>query len=486
VKRIGILVVTYNAASTLASVLDRIPRDFVPQIEKVIVSDDFSHDSTYLIGLGYQQVEHTLPLEVIRQTRNLGYGGNQKAGYRQAIEEGLDIVVMLHGDGQYAPEALPEIVAPLIRDECDAVFGSRMMIKGAARQGGMPLYKLIGNKILSRAENAIAGLDLTEWHSGYRAYSVAALKDLPFERNSDGFSFDTEIILELLEAGKRIIEVPIPTFYGDEISHVNGMGYAREIMADVIRYRLHKMGFGSGEMAFASHADYELKGGDHSSHGRIVEWLSRKPPSRILDLGCSNGRLGELLRECGHEVTGVDYRTSDGVDSRLERFIEANLEEGIPASAGSGYDIVLAADVLEHVRNPQRLLRECQDHLAPLGVVIASVPNFAHWYPRSRVLLGRFDYDQRGILDEGHVRFFTRGSFERLVASVGLDVRRRESIGSPIDTFRADDPENGSSRETPIGAIDRLTVGLWPTMFSYQFLYELEPARDRITPTTPI
>jgi len=472
-KRVAILVVTYNAASTLASVLDRIPRDFVPQIEKVIVSDDFSHDSTYLVGLGYQQVESELPLEIIRQSRNLGYGGNQKAGYRQAIDEGLDIVVMLHGDGQYAPEALPEIVAPLIRGECDAVFGSRMLIKGAARKGGMPFYKLIGNKILSRAENAIAGLDLSEWHSGYRAYSVAALKDLPFERNSDGFSFDTEIILELLEAGKRIVEVPIPTFYGDEISHVNGLGYARDIMADVVRYRFHKMGLGTGEMAFASHADYQLKDSDQSSHGRIAAWLSRKPPSRVLDLGCSNGYLGEILRGYGHEVTGVDFSTSEGVEKRLDRFVEANLEEGIPSSVGSGYDIVLAADVLEHVRDPGRLLRESRELLVPGGVVIASIPNFAHWYPRSRVALGRFDYDRRGILDEGHVRFFTRRSFERLAAKSGLGVRRRESTGIPIDALRSNDSENQPGTTTPSGGIDRFLVGLWPTMFGYQFLYEL-------------
>ena len=155
-KRIGVLVVAYNAASTLAKVLDRIPHEIRPDIEEVIVSDDHSDDSTYLVGLGYQQLSD-LPITLIRQPANLGYGGNQKAGYELAIEHGLDIVVMLHGDGQYAPESLPDIVAPLIRGEADAVFGSRIMIKGAARKGGMPLYKFVGNRILSRFENAAAG-----------------------------------------------------------------------------------------------------------------------------------------------------------------------------------------------------------------------------------------------------------------------------------------------------------------------------------------
>src|SRR5450755_1631054 len=123
--RIGVLVVAYNAATTLAKVLDRIPDAIRPDIEEVIVSDDHSQDSTYLVGLGYQQVSD-LPITLIRQATNLGYGGNQKAGYNLAIEHGLDIVVMLHGDGQYAPESLPELLAPLLTEDADAVFGSRI------------------------------------------------------------------------------------------------------------------------------------------------------------------------------------------------------------------------------------------------------------------------------------------------------------------------------------------------------------------------
>ncbi|HUF85681.1 MAG TPA: glycosyltransferase family 2 protein, partial [Acidimicrobiia bacterium] len=284
-KRIGILVVAYEAASTLAHVLDRIPRDFVPRIDRVLVTDDASSDATYLVGLGYQQTTD-LPLTVIRQPQNLGYGGNQKAAYHWAMEHDLDVVVLLHGDGQYAPEVLPDLVEPLELDKCDAVFGSRMMEAGAARRGGMPLYKFAGNKILTRFENAVMGMELSEWHTGYRAYSVAALRELPLEHNSNGFDFDTQIIVQLHEAGKRIDEVPIPTYYGDEISRVNGIKYARDIVAHVVRYRLHKMGFGSGETTFAS-APYELKQADDTSHGRLLDWLGARRPSRILDLGCS-------------------------------------------------------------------------------------------------------------------------------------------------------------------------------------------------------
>ncbi|MEO6629890.1 MAG: glycosyltransferase family 2 protein, partial [Aquihabitans sp.] len=260
-KRIGILVVAYNAASTLAQVLDRIPPDFRPSITKVLIGDDCSQDSTHLVAVGYQQLNTHLPVEIIRHPDNLGYGGNQKAGYQWAIDNDLDIVVLLHGDGQYAPELLPQIVAPLERGEADAVFGSRMLDQGGARRGGMPRYKYVGNRILTRTENMVAGTSLSEWHSGYRAYSVAALRDVPFHKNDNGFNFDTQVIIQFIEAGKRIAEIPIPTYYGDEICHVNGMAYARDVTRDVLRYRAHKMGFGTGELAFASEI-YDAKHAD--------------------------------------------------------------------------------------------------------------------------------------------------------------------------------------------------------------------------------
>src|SRR4051794_14605270 len=124
---IGILVVAYNATATLAQTLDRIPAGFRPRISEVFVSDDASPDNTYLVGIGYQKSSHDLPITVIRHERNLGYGGNQKAGYAMAAEHDLDIVVLLHADGQYAPELLPAMVEPLVRGEADAVLGSRMI-----------------------------------------------------------------------------------------------------------------------------------------------------------------------------------------------------------------------------------------------------------------------------------------------------------------------------------------------------------------------
>ncbi len=235
--KIGILVVAYEASATLESVLNRIPSEFRSTLHTILVCDDASSDDTYQVGMRVKQSRPDLPLEVIRRPVNLGYGGNQKAGYRWMIDHGLDVVVLLHGDGQYAPEFLPFMVAPIVDGRADVVFGSRMLERGAALRGGMPKYKFVGNKILSFLQNRIAGVSLSEWHSGYRAYSVASLARVGFELNADYYDFDTQIILQMIESHQRILEIPIPTFYGDELSRVNGIRYGWRILKHTLRWR---------------------------------------------------------------------------------------------------------------------------------------------------------------------------------------------------------------------------------------------------------
>ena len=235
--KIGILIVAYNAQETLTRVLDRIPVDFLKQIDAILVCDDASTDDTHNVGLRYQS-KSQLPLTIVRHEINLGYGGNQKTGYQWALEKNLDLVVLLHGDGQYAPEYLPQMVAPIVSGSADVVFGSRMITHGGARQGGMPLYKFVGNKILTTLQNRLAKVSLTEWHSGYRAYSVASLRKINFLKNSDYFDFDSQIILQMIGARQRIVEIEIPTFYGDEISRVNGIKYGIKILIHTLKFRL--------------------------------------------------------------------------------------------------------------------------------------------------------------------------------------------------------------------------------------------------------
>jgi glycosyltransferase involved in cell wall biosynthesis len=473
--RIGIAVVAYNAESTLLKTLDRIPIDFRRRIDEIIICDDASHDDTFEQGRLWAIRSDTPKTHVLRHTKNLGYGGNQKAAYALAIEHGLDVVILLHGDGQYAPECLPEMVAPFETSNCAAVFGSRMMDAGAARRGGMPLYKRMGNRVLTRFENRVLSTNLTEFHSGYRAYRTDILRKIPFDANSDGFDFDTQIITQVLHAGGRIVEIPIPTYYGDEICYVNGIKYARDVVLDVLEYRLAARGFGT--CAWVPKPDeYAFKEHDSSSHALILDMASSLHPSRILDLGCSGGLLAEKLRGTGHYVVGVDHIEVPGVRDRVDRLVIADLAHGIPEDAGGGYDLVIAGDVIEHVPQPIDLLRDIRRVLRPGGQVLLSVPNFSHWYPRTRVALGAFGYDRRGILDDTHLRFFTRRSLRRLVRATGFDVLTETATGLPIDAVGS-----GGSISFFIRRIDDLFVRIRPTLFAYQYVLLLTPhAEDTI------
>ena len=472
--RIGILVVAYNAVSTLGEVLDRIPDSLRDSVDVVLVSDDHSTDRTYEAALEYQRTHSAFPIAVVRQRRNLGYGGNQKFGYRWLAEHGSDIAVLLHGDGQYAPEVLPEMVAPLLEGRADVVLGSRMLTSGGARGGGMPLYKYAGNKILTRFQNRVSGLGLSEWHSGYRAFSLGTLARIPFEENSDGFDFDTEVLLQLLDSDARIVEVPIPTYYGDEICRVNGLAYARDVCLDVLRYRLARLGFGASHLARWSSA-YGWKDAPDASH-RVVLALAddlRLPPGRVLDLGCAGGLLGAELRARGHRVVGVDGNPPQEAEENVDRLVVADLDAGLPAEVAEEgpFDVILAVDVLEHLRDPSRLLRELHGVSSPDATLISSVPNIAHWYPRLRIGFGRFDYDRRGILDATHLRFFTWRSFAAMAARVGWRVEQRRVTGLPLEVLGFNESSTGlEGFRSAVARVDRTGRAVWPSLFAYQYV----------------
>ena len=477
--KIGVLVVAYNAESTLRWVLDRIPPELRAEVAEVLVMDDHSSDSTFDVAHGYVASGTDIPLTIIRHDHNLGYGGNQKAGYRYAVDHGWDVVVLLHGDGQYAPEKMADLLAPILDGDADAVFGSRMLDPGGALRGGMPRYKYVGNRILTTAQNAITGARRSEWHSGYRAYRVATLAELPVVVNSADFDFDTEIILQLLGADKRIVEVAIPTYYGDEISRVNGIAYARDIMIDTVRHRLGEYGFGRGDLGRKSEP-YEYKPSPNSSHAIVLELVPVGRRLRILDVGCGPGWVAAELRRRGHHVTGVDVVADEAIAQRTDRFFVADVEGGLPEEVGDGFDVVIAADVIEHVRNPDELLADLAGRMDPAGTIIASVPNFGHWYPRLRTAAGLFDYDQRGILDRTHVRFFTRRSFRRALANTGLVTTAESYAGLPLDVLGVE-----GALGSVVATGDGLARRVWPTLFAYQFVVRLETAPHLLdTPAT--
>lgn len=231
-QRVAAVLPAYNAAKTLERTVADIPRDWV---DDVILVDDASRDDTVAIA-------RRLGLHVVVHERNRGYGGNQKTCYQTAIARGADIVVMVHPDHQYDPKAIPDLIAPILEGRADAVFGSRMMKPRNALRGGMPWWKFIGNIVLTQLANLRLGFRLTEYHSGFRAYSQRVLETLPLEQNSDAFVFDTEIILQLLQYHFRIVEVPIATRYFKEASSVSFWGsvrYGFDILGRLWKFNNH-------------------------------------------------------------------------------------------------------------------------------------------------------------------------------------------------------------------------------------------------------
>jgi len=223
----------YNAEKTLEKTLNDIDKNWV---DEVILVDDASQDNTV-------EMAKCLGLRTFVHKKNLGYGGNQKTCYEKAVRLGADIVIMVHPDYQYDPSSIPRIILPIIRGESDAVFGSRMMVKDYALKGGMPLWKYFSNIFLTKIENFILGINLTEYHSGFRAYNRQILKTVPFKLNSNSFVFDTEIIIQTKLHGFKIKEVPIKTRYFKEASMIGFFScvkYGILILLSLVKYKLTK------------------------------------------------------------------------------------------------------------------------------------------------------------------------------------------------------------------------------------------------------
>jgi len=479
--RLLVFIVAYNAEKTIEQVLTRIPVSLQDDYElEALVIDDASRDRTFERGELMRRA-NTLPfpLHVLFNPVNQGYGGNQKIGFHYAIECGFDFVALVHGDGQYAPERLPELLRPLRLHEADAVFGSRMLTPGGALDGGMPLYKFVGNKILTWLQNRLLRTHLSEFHSGYRVYSVAALKRIPFDLNTNVFHFDTEIIIQLVIAGQRIREVPIPTYYGDEICHVDGLRYAWDVVVATAKARMQELSLFYDRKydcatADAGNAQYVSKFGFDSTHSTVLDMVP--PGSNVLDLGCAGGYLSAELVRKGAAVTAVDMFPLAPCIS-LENFVQHDLNKPLPLDA-SGFDHVLALDVIEHLQSPEQFVTALRTALErnPEVKVIATTGNVGFIVQRIMLLLGQFNYGKRGILDLTHTRLFTLGSFRRLFAQSGFEVLEIRGIPAPFPTAF------GAGRLSGLLlALNHLLIRLSIPVFAYQILVTARPR-----PTLPL
>lgn len=233
--RVIVTMPAYNAAKTLLRTFEDIPKGLV---HEVILVDDCSQDDTAETAL-------SIGIKVIRHPHNVGYGGNQKTCYLEALRDGADVVIMLHPDYQYDPRKIPEIIAPILEGKADIVLGSRLLNGGALR-GGMPMYKYISNRFLTTVQNLVLGTHLSEFHTGYRAYSRRFLERVPFLRNSLAFVFDAEILCQAVYFGFNIDEIAVETRYFAEASSINfwnSVKYGLGVLTSLWRFFLAKRGW---------------------------------------------------------------------------------------------------------------------------------------------------------------------------------------------------------------------------------------------------
>jgi 2-polyprenyl-3-methyl-5-hydroxy-6-metoxy-1,4-benzoquinol methylase len=344
-------------------------------------------------------------------------------------------------------------------------------VPGSALRGGMPLYKYVGNKILTAIENWLLRTSLSEFHSGYRVYSVRALKRIPFHLNTRDFHFDTQIIIQLAVARLRIKEIPIPTYYGDEICYVNGLKYARDVVAAAIKARLQEWSLLYDRKFDCAPRDtanthYLPKFGYPSSHSKALQAI--EPGSRVVEMGCAGGYFGAQLRKMrGCHVTGVDLEPL-GKEVALDRFVRHDLDIGLPDVDFRATDAVVLLDVIEHLRSPETFVELLSRAVAPGTRIIVTSGNVAFFVTRVMLLLGMFNYGKRGILDITHARLFTFASLRALFEQAGFEVVRREGIPAPFP-LALGEGRLGRALLAVNAALIRLSRGL----FSYQIFYEL-------------
>jgi len=471
-RKVLIFIVAYQAETTLAGVLTRIPPLPANLDVEVLVIDDSSSDRTFEVGLR-THAGSGRRITVLANPTNQGYGGNQKLGYAYAIRNGFDFVVLLHGYGQYAPECIPNLLQPLIDGSADAVFGSRMMVEGAARRGGMPLYKYIGNRILTWCQNRLLGTTLSEFHSGFRAYRVAALARIPFQYNANVFHFDTEIIIQLVLGGFRIVETPIPTYYGDEICRVNGMRYAMDVMAATIGSRLHGINLLYNRKfdvdTSAANRYYGLKLGYRSSHTVAIETVPAG--ARVLDVGCGPGLVAAELVKKGCRVDGADQFAPP--DPEVFTAFHVWREPEPLAVDLRNYDVVLLLDIIEHLTQPERFLDALRVSARSLGdrpQIVVTTGNVAFFIVRLQALLGRFNYGKRGILDLTHTRLYTFKTLRQLFEQCGFRIGRVEGIPAPFPLAL------GAGALARLATrVNDLLIAALPGVFAYQIFMVATP-----------
>jgi methionine biosynthesis protein MetW len=468
--RIALFLFDTPDTESLQHVLDRIPQPVAGWFEEIVIMQERSASRERPVPrdlLGGRPAN----LQVHRLPRDSGYGGARKAAFEYALLKRFDHVVMMRGDGLHPPEALPELIHPMLCDDAQMVFANRLMRLPRSPGWWKLIPNIIAHTLVTGFQNRLLGLRLRDYHSGYRLYSMHAIERIPFQLNSDDHRFDMQLVIQCRVLGAPLEEVPVGPVWREYPTNVAGLAEVLRACRCAIDYRLHQLHvFRLGQYFVDEGVRYTFKRSKTGSHMQIIDAIA--PGSRVLDLGCSQGLLARPLREKNVGVTGVDIAPPEGLAAELEAYFQHDLELPLDLPVGREFDYVVVSDVIEHLRNRTQLLRGARRFLKEGGRLIISTPNIGLWFYRLSLLVGRFEYGPRGVLDETHVRFFTRATFRREVEKAGFFILQERVTALPFEVVFE---STGRSRLVrSLGNLYHALARLWPTMFAYQHIIEAE------------
>ena len=405
---------------------------------------------------------NTSTLEFFTLPIKLGSGGAQKLIFKSLLRAGVEVIFVKTSESELPHSLIEKVLERINSNETDIILISPEP-KTNSVSG-------LVSRISSQSNNFFSGSSFSDWHAPICAYSREAIESTNFLLSPNGQGFNADLLLQIKSAGLQILEIREESIPASKVK----ISDAIVSLSAVLKHRLRIMGFAP---SYVLKPSYRFKFNAYSSHSQISEYLKNLPAGKILDLGCADGQLSEIASSHGHEVTAVDIAPPKSLTSKV-KFIQHNLENGLPTTTSEKFNLVLCADILEHLRNPDVLLSNILSILTDDGSVLVSIPNFGHWYPRIRVLLGRFDYDARGILDQSHLRFFSRRSFLKISSLAGFDASQVSMTGTPFEVMLREAPQRRFKWDFLLSFLskcDRVLCKIRPNLFAYQFIFELKP-----------
>jgi 2-polyprenyl-3-methyl-5-hydroxy-6-metoxy-1,4-benzoquinol methylase len=465
--RVALFLFAGGSVESLRKTLDRIPEALESCIEEIVVMPDAGSEQALAAAATELSRGRPFQLQVHRRPGDHGYGGDRKAAFEHALLRGFDHVVVMRGDGRHPPEALPALLHAAVVEGEPLVHASRLLHPRLAHRAGMPWLHVLGHLAASGLQNRILGIRLRDHDSGYRIYSTRPLRAIPFQLDPSDRSFDVELTIQHRALGLAGREVPVlPSWTEDDAA-----AHALRACATALGYRLHQLHVIRRGRYFVDRGiHYTLKESPTGSHMQIVDTIA--PGRRVLDLGCSQGLLARPLGRKDVRVTGVDGGPPEHLAEELDEYFQRDLEAPLELPTGRVFDYVVIADVIEHLRNRAQLLRGARRLLKPDGRLVISTPNIALWFYRLSLLVGRFEYGPRGVLDRTHVHLYTRDSFRREVEGAGFHVLRERVTALPFEVVFE---STGRSRlMRALAGFYHGLARLWPELFAYQIILEAE------------